>query len=466
MAKVRLRTAKCPECGARLEVDPNQSEARCEYCGTTSRVEDKKKAARQAPPPPQPAGAPAQPVIKVNSGASLTWLWIVLPVFIGLSSMGGVLIPMLKGMGLDGLGDGLSSGAGQLAGERMQWVGNRQAMLADLTGDGVADPIGWVRFLDDGTTNHVAAFDAVSGRRLWQTPSVGDSSRASKCRAALAGDKLLVADSTGVLKAYSTGNGAQAWSVPLGERVERFCGAGGGWVRVEKKDEQQLLVDPSTGQTSPGGEVEDDGQCGGLWTDVPGRGPRVVTGGDTFDNEIVQPIIEGMNVDSVAVDFGSSTYVALGGKHPGTAVPMAAAYAPPRPEDDSGKGKKKGKRRRRRRPPKSSWMNKPEVSPRWMTAIPAVDPMTVRPGAPDAATISVGRLVAPYQTAGRQSGWRLAALDVASGRNLWDVAIPSSDTGQVWAVTASDRQVFASIGIALHVFELATGQHSITIGGL
>jgi DNA-directed RNA polymerase subunit RPC12/RpoP len=464
MAKVKLKTAKCPECGARLEVDPSQSEVRCEYCGAISRVEDKKKSARQAPPPPQSSNAPAQPVIRVNSGASLTWLWIVLPVFIGLSSMGGVLIPLMRGVsGIGEAADGIASGAGQLAGDRIQWVGNRQAMLADLTGDGVADPIGWVRFLGDGTTGHVAAFDAVSGRRLWQTPSVGDSSRASKCRAALAGDKLLIADSTGVLNAYATGNGAQAWSVPLGERVERFCGAGGGWVRVEKKDEQQVLVNPATGQTSPGGEVKDDGQCGGLWTDVPGRGPRVVTRGDTFDNEIVQPIIEGMNVDSVAVDFGSSTYVALGGKNPGTAVPMAAAYAPPRPEDD---GKKKGKRRHRRRPTKPSWMNKPEVSPKWMTAIPAVDPMTVRPGAPNAATISVGRLITPYQTTGQQSGWRLAALDVKSGRNLWDVAIPSSDTGQVWAVTASDRQVFASIGISLHVFELASGRHSFAIGGL
>jgi hypothetical protein len=109
-------------------------------------------------------------------------------------------------------------------------------------------------------------------------------------------------------------------------------------------------------------------------------------------------------------------------------------------------------------------MNKPKEKPLWVAAVPAVNPMTVSPGAIETATIAAGRLVAPYQLQGSKAGWRLACLDVQTGRSLWDVAIPLSDVSSVDSIVASDRQVFVPIWTYLQVFDLGTGQHRMTIG--
>jgi DNA-directed RNA polymerase subunit RPC12/RpoP len=442
-----LVTAKCPECGAKLKIDPEKTENTCEYCGAVSRVEKKGKG--QAPAPPPPAGQPVMPVIRVSTGSRLMWLpFVLVPLIIALTGGGISFLTMFAGGGNT---PGGGSSIGQSFGEKMQWISSKQPMLADLTGDGVSDVIGWVRFLGMGggdSTDHLAAFDAVSGARLWKSQQITNSSQSHETRVALAGDKLLVADPVGMLKALSVYNGQLVWSAQLGERVERFCGLGAGAVRVEKKDKQAVSVTLATGQLAPAGAVSDTAPCTGLWTDTAGQMPTVTLGGGTFDNVILQPEIEGMNVAAVVVDQATGSHVAIGGRKPGTEVPSAALYKPSR----RGSGKS------------SSWMNKPKEKPVWVAAVPAVNPMTVSPGAIETATISFGRLVAPYQMQGSNAGWRLACLDVKTGRNLWDVAIPLSDVSNIDSVVASDRQVFVPIWTYLHVFDLGTGQHRMTIG--
>jgi outer membrane protein assembly factor BamB len=448
----KLLSAKCPECGAKLKVDPTQSETKCEYCGAVSRVEDKKKVGN-APPPPQTPGVPYKPVIRVNSGFRWMWIfWILFPIFMVFGVGGfsffqvfGAMDDAFSGGGMTG-GPGSGGGAGQSFGEKMQWISSKQPMLIDLTRDGVADLIGWVRFQHTGSSaDHIAAFDATTGNRLWTTPQLTGSSGTNDAKAAVAGDKLLLGDPTGVLKAFSVVNGQQVWTAMLGERVERFCGAGPAQVRVEKKDELAVTVALATGQVSPAGKA-DEQHCRDIWTDVPGQTGSVITGGDTFDEWIKQPEIDGMNIGKVVADLSSKTWVAIGSRKPGTRVPTAAAF--PAPE-----AIKKG-----------SWMRKKKVQPTWIAAIPGVNPMTVSQGDPDVATVAAGRLLVPYEMEGSSAGYRLACIDVGTGRNLWDVAIPLSGTSRVTSVVASDRQIFVGIWTYLHVFDLATGQFRMTIG--
>jgi outer membrane protein assembly factor BamB len=442
----KLVNTKCPECGARLAVDPEKDEVRCDYCKAVSRIENRRQKA-----PPLPPGAPIQPVIRVGTSTGAILTAVLVPVLLTLF-IGGMTAFQLSGGGGTGGGPGSGGPAGQSFGEHMQWIANKQPMLVDLTGDGVADPVGWIRFVGSGgSLDHLAAFDAVTGTRLWTTPQLTDGSQTHEARAALAGDKLLVADPTGMLHAHSLVNGQRMWTAMLGERVERICDGGPGRVRVEKKDELQVHVALATGQIVPAGAIDDAAPCGGLWTDEPGTTPTAFLGGGTFDNVVVQPVIRNMNVKRVVVEPRTGTYVALGSRTPGTEVPVAARYAPPAPPGAKARGR-------------SGWMNKPAVTPSWVAAIPAVNPMTVSPGSTEIGTISVGRLVAPYQLAGTTSTWRLAALDVRNGQGLWDVDIPLSDTSSVGAVVASDRQVFVGIWTYLHVFDLATGQHRMTIG--
>jgi outer membrane protein assembly factor BamB len=444
----KLVNTKCPECGARLAIDPDQDQARCDYCGAVSRVENRRHKA-----PPVPQGVPAGPVIRVGTSAGRIWAAVLVPVLMTLFIGGMTFFQLSRAGGIDtGGGPGSGGSAGQSFGEHMQWISSKQPMLIDLTGDGVADPVGWIRFLGSGgSMDHVAAFDAVTGTRLWTTLQLADGSQTHEARAALAGDKLLVADPTGMLHAHSLQNGQRIWTAMLGERVERLCGGGPGQVRVEKKDEHQVTVALATGQVVPSGKIDDAAPCGGLWTDVPGRTPAVFLGGDTFDNITVQPVIDGMDVKRVVIEPRTGTYVALGSRKPGTAVPAAARYTPPAPVADRKRGP-------------SSWMNRPDVTPMWLAAIPAVNPMTVNPGSTELGTISAGRLVAPYQLAGSKGTWRLAALDLRTGQGLWDVDIPLSDTSSVNSTVASERQIFVGIWTYLHVFDLATGHHRLTIG--
>jgi DNA-directed RNA polymerase subunit RPC12/RpoP len=438
MARI-VKTA-CPECGARLKFDAEATEAKCEYCGAVSRIE------KQKPPKGAPPVQTRGPVVYVPR-ASHTWIaFIIIPIVMSVAIGGGVLTQVLGAFsGAAGGGDGPGAGgtAGQGLLEHMQWQGNYQAMLADVTGDGVLDPIGWIRFLNGGaTTDHLAAFDAVTGNRLWMTPAIADSSQSYNAKVALAGDKLVVADPTGVLRAFSAFNGQLVWTAMLGERADRICGGAAGTVRVETTDKRVLAAALATGQVTPSGTVERDSVCTGV---QPANGTesvfhRVV--GDRWGKGgVFTPELDGMSVEAVAVDAATGQHVALGQKEPGTRVPMAALYEPRGVTEDKRK-----------------------TTARWMTVIPAVNPLTVSERAPEKAAISQGRVVVPYELQGSEGGVRLSCLELASGRSLWEAPVPRSGTGSIGGVVASDRMIFVSHWTYLDVFDLGTGQHRMTIG--
>jgi hypothetical protein len=434
----RIVKTDCPECGARLQFDPEGTEAKCEYCGAVSRIE------KQKPPKGQEAPHTHGPVVYVPKANNAWIAFIVLPIVLSMVIGGGVMTKVFSAVGgAAGGGPGAGGTAGQGLLEHMQWQGSFQPMFADVNRDGAPDPIGWIRFLQDSSTmDHLAAFDAVTGNRLWMTPPITDASQSYNAKAVLADDKLVVADPTGVLRAFSIYNGQLVWTAMLGERADRICGGGAGLVRVETTDKRALSVALATGQITPAGTVERETPCTGVQSADRGESlySRLV-GGTWNEGGEENPEIAGMDVEVVVVDAVSGAHVALGGKSPGTRVPTAALY------DARGLNQ-----------------NNRKATPRWITAIPAVNPLTVQESSPETGAISQGRVIVPYQLQGSEAGWRLACLELASGRSLWDVPIPSSADGTMGKVVASDRQVFVSHWTWLDVFDLGTGQHRMTIG--
>jgi len=438
----RIVKSACPECGAGIQFDAEGVEAKCEYCGAIARIE------RSKPPKPGTAEMPridGRPVVyapKAVGGAiaAVVILFTVLPIAI-IAIVIGVI--MSKAGSSSGPGSGGTVGQGLT--EHMQWQGNRRAMLADVNGDSVLDPIGWVRFLEGSTTtDHVAAFDAITGKRLWLTPALTDSSQSYNAKAAISGDKLVVADPTGVLKAFSLANGQLVWSGVIGERVDRICGAGDGFVRLETADKRALTAMLANGQLTPAGAVERDAPCNGIQSADGSAGIFSSMLGGTWDEGgVFNPELEGMRVESVVADNVTGQLVAIGSKSPGTSVPMAALY------DPAGVTEHKRK-----------------ATARWMSVIPIVNPLSVKEGAPEHAAISRGRLVVPFelQSASSDRAARLACLDVGTGRSLWEVALPHEDSVTMGPIVLSDRQVFFSHWTWLDVFDLDTGAYRMTIG--
>lgn len=458
MAGPKIVKSNCPECGARVQVNPDADEFRCEYCGTVARIENKKK--KDQPPPPRPqAGVPVQPVIRVSSGVGWSWLIYVLVAVFMTFGIGGFSMWRACGSISDsfgGLGPVSGPGSGGTVGqsftEHMQWVGHKQPMIADANRDGVMDVIGWVRFLNTTggkTLDHLAAFNAATGDRLWTTSAITDSGQQHQVKSALSGDKLVVADATGILKAYSIYNGQQMWTAPLGERAERICGEGQGFIRVETKDKRVLKVALATGQITPAGKVDDGATCAGVQSPDMLGGPYFTSGGGTWgEGGIRNPELEGMDVEKVLHDNGTGARVALGSRKPGTRIPTVALYTEDAP--------KKKKRRWHDRSVKGTV--------KWLANVPAVNPLTVKEGGVETGAISQGRIIVPYDMQNSEQGVRLSCINLNTGANLWDVAIPRSGTGGIGGINVSDRQVFVGHWTYLDVFELATGKHLMTVG--
>ena len=437
--------SKCPECGARMKVDMQAEFARCEYCGTTARIADKKK----PPPKPTPHAPKApEPVIWVSTGRSFAWTWIF-SALLPLAIFGFVFYTTASKTPLGnmfGLGDGKSSGpgsgssVGQSFGEHMQWVSHKQPMLADLTGDGVLDVIGWTRFLNMGggtTYDHLGAFDPVKQQRIWDTGPLGDSSNTSKMRAAMIADKLLVADAGGMLKAYSLANGALVWQAIIGERTEAVCAAEQGFADVRTADKRISKINLANGQLTPAGQWSSDTPCGALQSDSEKIGPFF-----SFEDarDIDESGVSGIDIDSLVTDTSTGNVTALGTRKPGTRSPVAA-----------GVQLTPGKRRRK-------------VAARWISSVTTLNPLTVDEGAPDVAGAAVGRTVIAYDMDGSKAGSRLSCLDQNSGAVLWDVSIPRSDTGSIDRITVSSHHVFVGHWTYLDVFQLADGAHTMTVG--
>jgi outer membrane protein assembly factor BamB len=118
--------------------------------------------------------------------------------------------------------------------------------------------------------------------------------------------------------------------------------------------------------------------------------------------------------------------------------------------------------------PRTESQHEVMVQPLWQRPVPAGDPLAVPEKKAEIGAISGDRVVVPYLASlanGRgRDQWRATALDMKTGRTLWDVDL-SADVSGPSKVVASDRHVFFAVWNSLVVLDLATGEHRATIGG-
>ncbi len=408
-----LRRFRCPSCGANLNPAPEAARVTCEYCGTTAMVQRRGTTI-----------APEAPSMPVAVGTLPRWAYALYAVpLIGVLSSVGVSLYL----GVTGGGGGVLSGI-------VQWSAHAPFGLRDVNGDGAADPIGWVRtFRAAGGehSSHIAAYDGVSGARLWMTPPLFAVGEEHKALFGLAGDAVLVAGPDGSLHGFALADGAARWQINIGERATQICEQEDGAVLVTA-DEVSRAVSLVDGAFRP---AEAPSPCLSLGGVEPAassdRSRRRYSPSFTLGEQAAPP--KGMSVREWL--GASSVEVALGVKDPGTPVPMVAVYRDGRES--------------------------------WSRVVPEVDPLTVSEGPVNHAAIAGDALIMVYELSDSSADDRVIARALASGTLLWDQAIPrSGEAGSVQRVLAdveSDR-LYVAHWTYLQGFSLTTGEHKFTIG--
>ena len=354
--------------------------------------------------------------------------------------------------------------------EKLEWASwAQQAIPSQVNEDAIADPVGWVK-LQRGSkqTIHLAAFDGESGDRLWITDPLIPADKLHAARLVRAGKRLLFADHMGRLRALAVATGEVSWQVLLGQQVERIYGAGEGMVRVELKDEQSLVLELTQGkevQKSVSNQTEGSADQGALAgrqraSAHPSRlSARTAAceevwsgsiGGETALTRVlkkVRPRLQGLNVRYSLLDCEGNQLFALAAASKGARFPVVARFT----ISDRLLG--------------DSSYYAGDAKELWRQPVSEANPLTLKQYPPEIATFAAGRLVVPYALDDRAADTRLACFDGESGRRLWDVAIPGSRGGNTKALVATDRRLFVSVYCcSLHVFELETGKHLMTIG--
>jgi outer membrane protein assembly factor BamB len=425
---MRAISIKCPECAARISAAPGSETATCSYCGTTAYIQRRSRFLEipRPPPPRPPAGQPALKVATQRhssgwrAGVALLLLGVGVPV-------AGVA---LKRAGTELPGAGSRTGASSP--REPSWDGVDAVMLADLTGDGIADPLGRMRVLQPADRVHWAAFDGATGKRLWLSPFLGDRGDLIHTPSGLAHGAVVVGLGPGELAGLSATDGSVTWRIRLSEKVKSICaGDRGGTVVVETADEKMSRI-----RTSDGGVegVIEAGDCQPLPND--GRsadGPRrsKVSWGGRGRHRMPDDL-EGITAREALFDPESDVAIALGTRSHGTRVPMVARYLP-------GSG---------------------ELL--WSTLVPASDPLSVTERAPEDNLVAVdGEAVAVVYNVEFAHGYRLTCFAASDGRRMWDIELPGDSP--MSAVRLSPSHVFVSRWSGLHAFDRATGKPAYTI---
>lgn len=397
-----LKKLECPQCGARLQPQPNDPLVTCGYCGTRSQVQGRSPPP-QTPQMPHGQAPPQYPVATYQTPKGM-WLVVLLPVALMIIGAGVSFVLSMKGSGA-----AMGAAGGGVQNVLVDWKSSGHPMLVDANGDGTSDVIGWLMKNEISTetvTDHLAAFDGRDGSRLWMSPSLGENA-STQAIVAVAGDVVLVADK-GVARALRLSDGQLRWKSQLGEQAERICGSeDGGAVLVRLRDERTVRLTLQDATIKP---VEDeDPECVPVWSSesTPPSEAAVATGGVSITRFETNVEPEGMSVGRPLHQPGSEQLVVLGHKDPGTRVPMAGAYA-------CGEVT----RNETRMGGTAFECEQPELL--WKSVVPATNPMEVDSGTPDIAALRDGVVYVGYEVDSMDDIWRVAAFEVETGRRIWD----------------------------------------------
>jgi hypothetical protein len=426
-------SVSCTGCGAPLPIAPVPQTLECPYCHRVQLVSP--EAPRQAPPPfvPQPPVYPslptANPALKIVP--IVMAISLLMAAGISVSVFRAASVPSapapLAGL-LDGPTDGSGPGSGGVVppGEHLQWWSSGVTVLPVRWNDDAAeDFVGMYRLFDTASgaqTLHVGLFEGAKFERKWAAgPYGGLSEGATASHFAVAGRKVFVTDFRHIGHILDLQTGQELGSVTFTDKARSVCSQGRE-VWVEVADQQDVLVDVEARQAK---RAKRPAWCPEKPEDECQASRALCLDGDAA------PKVNGFYAALVLKDGGAG--VAIGRKSPGTPVPMALGLSP------DGK------------------------SVKWQATI-APDPTTAQPSSDAPVELQRGRLFTTYELTGSK-GAHLTALEAETGRRLYDVKIPRSESGSDPDVMiVSDTRIYVPHWTWLDVFDAADGRHIATVG--
>ncbi len=316
-------------------------------------------------------------------------------------------------------------------------------MLVDVNVDGAADALGMIWHpMDDQQSTHLVAVDGKSGRELWRSKSLGKYTDVNQSLIATSAGFVLVASPLGSVDAYEVKTGKAAWSgIGLGEKPQRICRTlEPGFLVVNTADKQGKKINLSSGELE---EVSYNEECSQPWMRTANTSPKTRLNKWPYSRHDEPSRIGTMRPDwSIALE--DDTFVAFGNKAEGTSVPMVGVYRIGQAETG----------------------DKAQARLEWVAVVPAGNPLAVDPGKPDFGHVEGGVVFVSYET--KEDVLRVTAFEVGGGNRLWDVALPTPETGseRVSGISAVGESVFVSTWTRLHVLSRNDGSPLFRYGGM
>ncbi|MBT8496424.1 MAG: PQQ-binding-like beta-propeller repeat protein [Deltaproteobacteria bacterium] len=381
---MRLVEVRCPKCGATVSVEDGATTASCEYCGTQSVVSRRTRFLERKLPPSQATRMPV-----AIQRHSTKWVMIIAIAIPGLLALGAGFIPfILKG----------KLGGGGLS----EFWGGGHPTVADVNGDGTADIVGLVHDVQGDDATRVIVYDGKSGDSLWESQSFGQFRDVSQAKIGVAGNRVVLALTSGSAAALDLATGKLAWKgAPLGEKAARLCAAGDEQVAVETADKRRVVLALTDGAVRSDEASEGDQRCEPLWgRDRDSQRGLYVSRFPYRSHKNPGELGDQMNVDW-SMTTGDGVFIALGTKKKGTRIPFVGAY--------------------------QSTDGEAVTKVLWASQVPGQNPLDADTGDPDHASVSDGVAYVGYET--KDDVVRVAAFEVATGKRLWDAAIPKPERG-------------------------------------
>lgn len=408
-------------------MDPAARAIRCEYCGTPVLLQHTQMPApRTDAPAPRPRSVP-----HASQGGRRVSRWIIAAPLL-LTVAGGAMSAMVTTRAHTVTTETVNASAVPAPGpaapaERLSWDMTTSMATVRLNSDAIDDLLVFVAVYA-GSENplHLAAIDGASGERLWMSESYGTISTHSAhvhTELAVQGNLVLVTDHRRTAHVLDLITGSELRTATLTDRAEWVCAdpESDRHVWIEVADDQHVRMDLTTAELTPA--TRRPAYCP-PWhervscSDYKGR----VRCGRSSD----RVKLDGFSAAGV-LSVGAER-IAVGHKWPGTRLPMAAAY-------------RKGARK-----------------PHWVRRLVEDQDAPVQEGAPGHYDVAGGRLVMHYEVGSEEH--RLMALDTATGKTLWDIALPRNGDRErdVRAVVASEARVFVLDYEEIVRVDAATGQ--------
>jgi outer membrane protein assembly factor BamB len=428
-----LLARNCPNCGASIEWGAPGAHLTCRYCGHAF---DVPAAAPVAPPPQQRVIVVNAPNLaaSVAAGASIVrTVVLVVGILIALSAAG------------------ISTFVAKQAKSTLNLPipGVVSALTASFLWDTVAGPpipaavgtggvegfVGRIRSRP-GDELWIAVFEGAKLGQLWKAGPFGTYSEGYRSTyTSVVGRVVVVTDYRATVHVYDLATGKEARSLKLSDRAKSMCASPDGKARVfiELSDEKNILFDADQGTAAPTARPT---WCPDNWAtsdDCRGwlkRGPPL----PACRGPEVAPKVSGFQTANVVED--GDLAVALGKKHPGTAVPVAVGFDP---------------------------RNK---AVRWEQPVGSGDQASVA----ESSTISImdalsdGRFVAPYEMT-TPKGWHVTAFDARSGQRIWDQPLqPLIGVDHPEGFSLSPTRLYVMRTSSVEIYDARTGKFVGAVG--